>query len=198
MTTGQALLDQLKIDTAKLAMHLSNASWQYQQFKEVKNNLPADCLLMVMDFAENFRTKYRAEIQSARWAYKNVTIHPFVCYYSCPHPDCCQLVTEYDVMISDDLKHDSAAVKKFTTIVTDDHIQRRTTTLRSIYQYSDGCAAQYKCHSAFLDVSRGINGIPVTRNFFGSGHGKGPADGTAAVMKQAIKSGTVKTYLVIC
>ncbi|CAG2208754.1 unnamed protein product [Mytilus edulis] len=36
----------------------------------------------MMDFAENFSTRYQDECQSAHWCYDQITIHPSVCYYS--------------------------------------------------------------------------------------------------------------------
>ncbi len=174
------LLSQLKTDMQSLSAHLFNATWQYRQYKLLKENLPPGAMLIIMDFAENYRTCYQNEIQSARWAYRQVTVHPFVCYYPCTQ--CGKLVTEYDVTISSDLKHDTHAVKQFTDTIIRDHVDRHN--IQKLYVTSDGCASQYKSHRAFLNVSQGIQGIPVEWSYFGSGHGKGPADATSAVIKQ--------------
>jgi hypothetical protein len=189
-TSVQDLIEQLREDCKGLPMHLSNATWEYRQFKLLKQNIPKGEVLMVLDFAENFRTKYRCEIQSARWAYRQVTVHPLVCYFRCD--SCDKVVTENDVVISADLNHDSHAVKKFTEVVVDHH-KSESRDFSQIHQYTDGCAKQYKSQNPFLKVSQGVRGVPIIRNFFGSGHGKGPADGTSAVVKQgayrAIKAG---------
>ena len=45
-------------DISTLAKHLFVASWQYQQCKEVRDNLPEGAVLMQADFAENYLTLY--------------------------------------------------------------------------------------------------------------------------------------------
>lgn len=134
-TSMKELIEQLKEDVSSLSLHLSNASWQYQQFNKCKENLPSDATLMVLDFAENYRTKARNEVQSGHWAYNQVTIHPIVLYRRCV---CKALITEYDVMVSPDLKHDSQAVKTFVDIVVDG--LSPSEPLKVIYQFTDGCA----------------------------------------------------------
>jgi hypothetical protein len=122
--------------------------------------------------------------------YFTMNVHPFVCYFKCP--SCNEVVTENDVSISADLIHDCHAVKQFTELVVDHHTSQGR-KITKVHQYTDGCARQYKSRIPFLQVSQGVRGVPISRNFFGSGHGKGPADGTSAVVKQgaynAVKSG---------
>ena len=68
--------------------------------------------------------------------------------------------------------------------------------LVTVVQFTDGCASQYKSKGPFTDVSDEASQYDCShfeRNFFGSQHGKGQADGEAAVVKEgcrkAIKSG---------
>ena len=51
----------------------------------------------------------------------------------------------------------------------------------SIQQFTDECASQYKGKHAFSDIS--ANGIPLTRHFFVTSHGKNVCDGLGAVVK---------------
>ncbi|VDI09450.1 Hypothetical predicted protein [Mytilus galloprovincialis] len=53
-----------------------------------KMNLPADWVLLVADFAENYRTFYQDEIQAAHWQYQQITVHPIVAYLKCPEEQC--------------------------------------------------------------------------------------------------------------
>ena len=52
-------------------------------------------------------------------------------------------------------------------------------------QYTDGCAGQYKGKTAFNIIANRQDSI--TRNFFGSRHGKGPCDSAGGIVKNAVK-----------
>lgn len=174
-----------------LAIHRFDAGWQYQQFVNAKETLSEGEVLMVLDFAENYRTQNQMEVQSAHWAYNQVTIHPFAMYYLCP--ECQELISEAVVIISDNLQHDNHAVKYYTEMAIKYLTETRNLKVTKITQFTDGCAQQYKSCKAFHDVS--TMQIPTTRSFFGSRHGKGPADGIASIVKsaatRAVKSGRV-------
>ena len=164
-----------------LAIHLHDAKWQWTQYVMAKASLTEGELLMVLDFAENFRTIYQNEVSSAHWSYTQVTIHPFACHYICPRDGA--LVTDNFIIISDNLKHDANAVKIYTSLVLRSIKEERGITVTSIVQFTDGCAAQYKSRLPFLHISE--MEIPTVRSYFGSRHGKGPCDGLAALVKTA-------------
>ena len=185
--TLQELIHILCDDISTLAKHLFVASWQYQQCKEVRDNLPEGAVLMQADFAENYRCDYQDEIQSAHWSYSQVTVHPIVCHYKCPKSECDETVKESLVIISSDLKHDAASVNTYMTTAYS-HLQKtRSLNLDKIIQFTDGCASQYKSKEPFADISFGLETTPVERNYFGSNHGKGPCDGLGAVTKQSAR-----------
>ena len=56
-------------------------------------------------------------------------------------------------------------------------------------EFSDGCGVQYKSKVPFCDISFSEEdfGLRRERNFFGSGHGKGPSDGVSGVVKTAVR-----------
>ena len=164
--------------------HLFVAAWQYHMFSSMKKNVKEGEVVSVYDFAENYRTSYQDEVQSAHWNYNQVTVHPVVNYYSCH--GCTELVTHSVVVISDDLKHDAFAVDSFIRKVHSFFYEKNLKFKRSI-EWSDGCAAQYKSKLPFyLLQRRGSNGLPVSRHYFGSRHGKNPSDGESAVVKSAV------------
>ena len=82
------------------------------QFEECKKQLQKGDILMVMDFAQNWAHKRQDEIQGAYWLRCQTTLHPIIIYYPCPE-DCCHLICDEVIVISDDLVHDSFAVKAF-------------------------------------------------------------------------------------
>jgi hypothetical protein len=173
------------------ARHVFTAEWQYKQYLELKTNLPPKWVLMVLDFAENYRTFFQQEIQSAHWCYNQVTIHPIVTFYRCL--TCQNVVQEAIIYVSADLVHDAHAVRHFVADATNFLLTERKLELEHIVQFSDGCAVQYKSKRPFHDVSQ--SKITTDRNFYGARHGKGPSDGLSAVAKQActraVKSGEV-------
>ncbi len=168
-----------------LSKYLFIASWQYSQFSRLKASLPQGWMLKVADFAENFRTFYQDEIASAHWTYSQITVFPVVCFYRCMK--CGESVQESCICLSEYLVHDSSAVKTFTKVINDHLQSRRHTESTHQVQFTDGCAAQFKSKQSFIDISNAEEdyGFKIERSFFGSRHGKGPADGLAAVVKQA-------------
>lgn len=61
--------------------HLFTAQWQSLQFQNLKNKIPEDVVLQVMDFAKNREVKYQNEIKSAFCSNQQITMHPIVSFY---------------------------------------------------------------------------------------------------------------------
>ena len=181
------LLTELEEDLATFAYHLGNAEWQHKMFSSLKEHLPNDWLLQVMEFAENFGCFYQDEAQGAHWTRDSVTIHPVVSYYRCP--DDGDIVTESFVFISDDLNHDAHAVHHFQVMAVN-ALKARGMIFTKVIQFSDGCGAQYKGRTNFVDVSHAAEdtGVPKEKHFFGSQHGKGPCDAEIGVVKRMVSS----------
>lgn len=182
--TGDATLffDAVKSICTGLARHLFNATWQYQQFTKARETLKVGTLLLVADFAENFRVEYQDEIQAAHWGYTQITVHPIMFYW---RSQCCDsVISEGVVGTSDDLKHDSKAAKDFIDQAIAHIKHTRNVIVDNVVQFTDGCPGQYKSKQPFYDIANAA--LPTTRCYFGSRHGKGPADGLAAVAKQAV------------
>ena len=181
------LIDILTDDISELALHLHIANWQHAQFQlhEANCHNIDGQILQVMDFGQNYLCTFRDEAKSAHWAHNQATIHPIVCYYQCPYPNCKEKVREDITCISSDLKHDMVAVAAFDKAATEHLENRRGLTITSKVQYSDGCSGQYKSANAFHDISK--KPIKVQRNYFGSGHGKGPSDAVTGYVKNAAR-----------
>lgn len=104
-TQGQ-LVDELLNEMSSISLHLFVAGWQYQQFNHIKQEMPERWVVVIADFAENYRTFFQDEIQSANWQYQQITLHPTIAYYRCTEKDCNEIITESMVCILDDLKHE--------------------------------------------------------------------------------------------
>ena len=172
-----------------LSTHLFHFRWQAYQFEVAKTQLQAGDVLMVMDFAANFIHRRQFEVQKAFFTRISSTVHPIVTYYPCPKtPE--DLVCDEIVIISNDLTHDSHAVRAFVQRAVQ-HLKEQNVPVQRIIQFSDNCSVQYKCYRVFDDISK-IE-IPVSRNYFGQQHGKAEADGcigrTAMHVNNIIRSG---------
>ena len=80
----QELVDELVIECKPFALHLHVAQWQRNQLKHLKENLPDQWIVSVEDFAENFRTVYQDEVQSAHFQYQQATLFTQVSTFKCP------------------------------------------------------------------------------------------------------------------
>lgn len=63
-----SVFDLLKELTNKLkpfASHIFTALWQRKQYKNLISNVPKDYVVLLMDFAENYRCVNQDEIQAA-------------------------------------------------------------------------------------------------------------------------------------
>ena len=155
------LLEELQTELTPFSSHLFEAKWQQTQFVSIRTCPPPSAVVAVMDFAENYVCVTQNKVQSAHWYQTNITLHPFVTYYTCSDPSCADssTVREAVVIITADNNHDHHAVNHFTTLVAD-HLHNRDPAAERFIQYSDGCAAQYKCMTSFTDISFGLPACP--------------------------------------
>ncbi len=177
-------------ELTSISLHLFYAEWQYRQFLWLKKNLTLEVLLQVLDFGKNHLCNFQEEPQAKYWSHEQLTIHPVINYYRNEDGD---IVTEEITFLCDDLKHDSAAVKKFEECL-DEHFKSRNLTFKHCVQFTDQCPSQYKSKSAFKDISFIKN---KTRVFYGSRHGKNPSDGVTGRLKKAIKDAVLSGYYIL-
>ncbi|KAJ8049262.1 hypothetical protein HOLleu_01941 [Holothuria leucospilota] len=153
---------------------------KYYQYNKLKNNLPHGWILMVMDFAQNRKVYFQDEIKSARFAQRQITMHPIVVYRK---GDNGNLVRESLVFLSDDICHDSHAVEFYLQSAIK-YLENENVMITRVVIFSDGCASQYKGKVNFADLSLSI--YATERNYYGSEHGKGEGNGETGVINRAI------------
>ena len=192
--TMKDVVAELLLEANSLAEHLFNSKWQYSQFLRVSETVPENTVVQVLDFAQNYRCDYQCEVQSSHYGYRQVTLHPVVSYYQCS--ECTQVVREDMVFLTDVLEHNAAAVKKFTELSLKHLRQDRNVATDKVIQFTDGCAQQYKCKTSFLHLSM-TSGCSIERSYFGSRHGKGPADGCAGVVKSMVRTAVMAKKVTI-
>jgi hypothetical protein len=108
-----------------------------------------------------------------------------------------ELIKEYHFCMSDDKEHDHYWAKAAIDAILADVEQRHTNlpAVRTVWLWSDGCAAQFKSKNAFLSkvLSGSESDLNITHNFKASGHGKGEVDGAATLLKSATHKATLQT-----
>ena len=163
--------------------HLLNAKWQWEQYKSISTEVPADTVVLCLDFAENYTCRPQDAPQGCHWTNTQCTLHPVVASYKCSEPDCGDVVTDSIVFISEDNGHDYHAVQHFVEGAI--AILKEEVNFRRVIQFSDGAPSQYKNKVYFADCSFSEQDFNILseRHFFGSRHGKGPCDREIGVIK---------------
>ncbi|GFR74218.1 (S)-beta-bisabolene synthase [Elysia marginata] len=185
------LIDQLSGDLecptkgTTFVKHLFNAYWQQSQYELARDTLKQGQVLLLQDFAENRKATYAQEVKSAHFGKAQVSLHPTVCFYKNEEE---QLVRHVAMFFSDDIGHDYHAVHCYTLKMVEQ--LRKETVVDEVILWSDGAASQYKGRGTFADLS--LYPFPAQRNFFGSEHGKGEADGETGRFSQAMARAVAK------
>ena len=157
--------------------------------QEMKNTLPDNKVVVLMDFAMNFNCLLPKEIQSYHWTKMQVTLHPVVIFYrsneEVKHHSIC--------FISDDLTHDVSMVKLFQerTMAIVKELFPEVDTAEYV---TDGCASQYKNKSHFYHLCHHINdyGIKATHSFFATSHGKSLCDALSGIIKRMLSRASLQ------
>lgn len=164
----------------QLLAHDFIAQKQSQFFKNRKENLKDNEMLIICDFSENYTFVIQDEIQAYHWVNKQCTIHPFALYWK----EIGQDKRKSIVVIAESLKHDVTAVylfqKKLIANIKQNH------TVKKLIFCSDGAGGQYKNRKNFYNISQFKNqfGIETGWHCFATAHGKSACDGIGGTFKR--------------
>ena len=146
-----------------------------------------------MDFSENISQVPQDEIESAHFTTKQVTLHPVHVVRNAADstPEEPNIINKSLVILSDSLSHNADAVFAFTKhLLTHIRDNPGPCPIRVLHRFTDNCACQYKCKSAFAHIGQQLEAehyIRVIYHFTESGHGKGPSDGIGAAIKMRLQ-----------
>ena len=115
------------------------AKAQAKFLTNLKNNLPENAAVILLDFAEKYSFVIQDAVQGHHWDNSQATIHPFVVY----HKDGSDIVTSSFCVISDSLKHDTVSVHAFITTLLN-HMKTHNPQIQKVFYFSDWAASQYK------------------------------------------------------
>lgn len=171
----------MELSIHQLLAHDFIARRQSQYFKDRKQSLGEDEMLVVCDFSENYTFITQDEIQSAHWKNDQCTVHPFALYYK----ENGETKMKSMVIISESLKHDVISVYMFQKKLIDT-IRKEHNNIRRIVFFSDGAAGQYKNRKNFYNIAQFKRqfGIEAEWHFFATAHGKSACDGIGGTFKR--------------
>lgn len=180
-TSVGSFLKELEKDLQKYPGHIFRAKWQQNQVQTCIDNLEKNHVIMLMDFSEDYRCRFQNESQSAFFDQRQVSVHPFMCYYREKVKNENEMLVEHSIIaISNDPKHDAFAVKVYEKKALE-LLNNEMGQIDHIFKFSDGAACQYKGKNTFAHLSKDEK--TVTHNYFETSHGKSPCDGLGAVVK---------------
>ena len=193
-TSSAEFLDYLKPKLQFFIQHNFVARWEDAQFKKSLENIPADGIVSVIDFAENYSFEVQNKVQSMHWHSYQVSILVQISWIRNPNANpadpSSMTLMKYNFYISDDKSHDSYYVQHCLNLHWKS-LHDSGFYPKQHWIWSDGCSNQFKSKVPWYYVSRYpalTGGCVCMWSFFGSGHGKGPHDGAGAVVKRYIRT----------
>ena len=167
-----------KRNTATTHSYIAKAQAKY--LKKCKEELKANEVIVLGDFAESYQFVIQDEIQGFHWNKQSCTLHPIVIYYKKDN-----ILTQKSIcFISDDLNHDTRFVYEVMK-QTVNIIKEIFTEPIMMHYFSDGCAGQYKNCKNFINLclhEKDFN-IKCVWSFFATSHDKSPCDGLGGTLK---------------
>ncbi|XP_022107540.1 uncharacterized protein LOC110988399 [Acanthaster planci] len=159
------------------------------QFAYVKDNLPKNWSLMIMDSSKNRRIFYQDEIKSPHYCQTQVTIHPVIMYYNNRNT----LVRDSLIFLTDDIVHDYHTIQLFLKLASH-HLSKQIKTTREVIWF-EGCQSQYKGRGTFADLS--LSSKSRELNYFGAEYIEGEGDREIAVVNKAVDQAILGRKVVI-
>lgn len=163
----------------KLPPHQFRALWQWQQFQSMREELPLGQAVVVMDFSENHALICDGEVQSCHWTTNYCSLHIAIVWRHAVHSvdgvdstvDNPVIVKDIFDFVSEDVTHDMHFVFECQRRMYVDYYQTELglSPFECVHEWTDGCAAQYKCSNVFGDMANSWKdafGMPIHRNFF--------------------------------
>ena len=174
--------------------HNDRAQTQYVQLRSLKEKLPANSVIIQMDFAENYTCSSADSVQSAYWNQATVTLHPCVIYYKEGE----ELRHKSLVYVSELNHHNSSMVLAIIKSLMKQELPQLLSEkdVQMVHYITDSPFSQYRNKVMFFIIAnhQEMFGTAARWDYFEAGHGKGPCDGIGGSVKRqadmATKHGT--------
>lgn len=174
-------VDSLCSALERLKPHAYIADQQAQYFKSLKETIEEGQIITQCDFAENYSFIVQDAAQSFHWNNDQATLLTSVYYYKKDQ----NLMHGSIVMISDDLKHDTATFYTFQKIFHQ-HLEKNNITAKKYFYVTDGASQHFKNRFNFINLFHFQQdfGAEAEFHFHATSHGKGPCDGLGGNLKR--------------
>lgn len=155
---------------------------QSQYLRQLKECLPANSVIILLDFAENYSFICQDATQGFHWNTEQATLHPFAIYY---RKDSEELACLSLCIISDEREHLATTVYCFIRKVLT-YLKEYLPNMDYVHYFSDGASSQYKNCKNLCNLCHHENdfNIKAEWNFFATSHGKSPCDGIGGTVKR--------------
>lgn len=110
-----------------------------------------------------------------------------------------EIVTEHFYVISPDEKHDQHFTHYCQKLISD-YLNSISYEVKTMHEFCDGCAAQYKSRHCFGDLSDSLSEFcyqKLIRNFFETSHAKGPQDAAGGFLKNQADLAVIRGTCII-
>lgn len=175
------------LDTLK--PHAYIAEEQALYFKTLKENIDEGEIVVQCDFAENYSFVVQDAAQSFHWNNDQATLLTSVFYYREEN----EVKHGSIVMISDDLKHDTATFYAYQKILHK-HLSEKSIVASKIIYFTDGAPQHFKNRFNFVNLFyyRDDFGTGAEFHFHATSHGKGPCDGLGGNLKRLARRASLQ------
>lgn len=169
-------------------VHLSKIKHQRATIQNIKKTLKPKEVLIHSDFSENYNCKYGSEIQSAHFggSKAQLSLRTVIVYYTVLK-DLFKVLSKSFCTVSEDLRHDSAAVCAHLTPIIE-QVKDLVPTLNTVHMLSDSVVNQYRNKTMFDLIGTQLTQIFKVKELrwhhSESGHGKGAPDGIGGCLKR--------------
>lgn len=173
----------------KLQLHAFISTQQSAFFKQLKNELTTDEVIINLDFAENYAFIVQDAPPGFHWNNNQATV--FVAYIYYKDGD----VTNGKgfVVISNNLSHDTVAVYTFQQLIIE-YLKNEFSAVKKIHYFSDGAPQQFKNYKNILNLYYHLQDhkIEADWHFFPTAHGKGACDGVGGSVKRSAAKASLR------
>lgn len=140
-STVSEYIDTLCDSADRATSHHFTCKAQSQYLRQLKENLPTNHIIILLDFAENYSFICQDATQGFHWNTEQATLHPFAVYYKTYTGElkCLSLC-----IISDEREHLATTVYCFIRKVVEYLKVNLPSSFDRIHYFSDGASAQYK------------------------------------------------------
>ncbi len=175
-------------------LHDYTARNQHKQFRSLMESLPLEDAIVINDYSQNYTCRYKNEIQGVYFDPEQAEIHVSIIHrHARRDVDGDESSEAKPIIITEQLfviLPGDTEINSNSVHVVREHLAKYFEAidyeLKTLHEWNDGCASQYKSRHCLLDVSYTEEdfGFSVIRNYYATSHAKGPQDAAGGCIKR--------------